>query len=652
MSGELPKLRLHLKNKLPTMILPQDSLTLIWFSGRNQCGVLFEGIKLETLADVSKINNLIDRYLVPVGMTSFKEPLHEVLSLITRSKDEAYTLSWMTDGYDNANSNKEILSACAAISDKLASATFVEYGYYANHSMIMEMAEKVGGSVVLSENFTQYSEALETGMKSNVSGKKIKLNKITAAYVIGNQLDGFVIAKPDAVGTVTLPANTVSYSYFDGAGDLDEIPQDSIDNKDVGFALSALIMRGEADTALQLASLIGDVTLYNQVENSFSKQDYAITVELANAIGSGKKELFVEAPRKLNMIPDVNAYNVLTMLMDLSEQEGNYLDISHPAFSYSPIGSKRDTAEVSDGFKPVFRDKNGDIKAEITALKFDEDRPNVSILVRREGTVTLPENDLGFGDTVESFIWRNYAIVKDGIINVRFLPVVLSKATYDLFSQLGVVNEPFKVGKTFVIDTRQYPVINRSMATPAKSTDLFYACFNLYILRTKQKVLGTKIPKAEFGSRFAALYSEEGAKFLKTYGVGEGGFSPKTVKGESIDPYISKVLEVKLAGLSSIPAVEAVEKAIASGKSLTPSQTIMRDVIDALDGCTDFVGEMVRTKKMIRDMLSIIITTKFGVILGKKWFTDLSSIEDNIKEIDFGIGKTIKCSVHLEDKEV
>lgn len=652
MSGELPKLRLHLKNKLPTMILPQDSLTLIWFSGRNQCGVLFEGIKLETLADVSKINTMIDRYLVPVGMTSFKEPLCEVLSLITRSNDTTYTLSWMTDGYDNNNTNKEIIAACAAISEKLASATFVEYGYYANHNLLMEMAEEVGGSVVLSENFTQYSESLDSSMKSSVSGKKIKINKIFAPYVIGNLLDGFVIAKPDAVGTVTLPANTVSYSYFDGAGDLEEIPQDSLDNKDVGYAVSALIMRGEADMAVQLASLIGDVTLYNQVQNSFSKQDYANVVELANAIGAGKKELFVDAPRKMNMMPDANAYNVLTMLMDLAEQEGNYLDITHPAFAYNPIGSKRDTAELTDGFKPVFKDKSGDIKAAITSLKFDEDRPNVSILVKRPGTVTLPENDLGFGDSIESFIWRNYTIVKDGIINVRFLPLVLSKATYDLFSQLGVVNEPFKVGKTFVIDTKDYPIINRSMAAATKSTQLFNACFNLYILRTKQKVLGTKITKPEFGSKFAALYSEEGAKFLKMYGVGEGGFSPKTVKGESIDPYISKVLEIKLAGLSSIPTVEAVEKAIASGKALTPSQTIMRDVIDALDGCTDFEAELVKTKAMIRELLNSIIMTKFGIILGKKWFTDMSSIEDNTKEIDFGIGKMIKCTALLEDKEV
>lgn len=651
MGSELPKLRLHLKNKLPTMILPQDSLTLIWFSGKGQCGILFEGIKLQTLSDISNINNLVDRYIVPTGMTSFKEPLQQVLSLIERSSDDSYSLHMFTDGHDNANVKSDILKVCSTLSGKLKFATFVEYGYYADSKLIQEMAEEVGGSVVLSENFTQYTESLDSALKSNVSGKKIRVLKVSANYVIGNLLDGFVIAKPDAVGTVTLPSNTISYSYFDGTGDLDEIPQDSLDNKDVAYAVSTLILRGEVDTAVQLASLIGDVTLYNQVQNSFSKQDYANVVEMANAIGSGKKELFVDSPRTTNLIPDEHAYNILTMLMDLAEQEGNYLDISHPAFSYSPISSKRDTAVLDDGFKPVFKDKSIDVKAAINSLKFDEDRPNVSILVKRPGTVTLPENDLGFDRTIDSFIWRNYTIVRDGIVSLRFLPVVLSKATYDLFFQLGVVTEAWKVNKTFVIDTKPYPIINRAMAKPSTAKSMFTLAFNLYVMRSAQKYLNFKIEKPEFGSKFAALYSEDGAKFLKQYGVTEGGFSPKTVKGESIDPYIAKVLEIKLAGLSSIPTIDSVEKAVESGKKLTPSQEIMAEIILNSNG-KDYVEELKLVQKFIGELRNELIMQKFGIILGKKMPTDVANPEDTTQDIDFKLSKLIKCSYNLVDREV
>lgn len=656
MGSELPKLQTHLKNKLPTMVQPQDTLTIIWFSGRGQCGTLFEAIKLDNLQDIQKVNAAIDRYLTPIGLTAFTQPLKDVLALAIKLGG-TNTLSFMTDGSDNQGTRSEILKACADLQDVLSAATFVEYGYYADHKMLMDMAEELGGAVVLAENFTNYSESLESSFKSVNSGKKIKIGGIKADFVVANSDNGFVIVRPDALGLVTMPADTSSYSYFEGTGDIDEIFADDGENSDAAYMVSALIMRGQADQALQLAATIGDVELYSQVENSFSKQDYAVTVELANAFGSSKKSLYTTKPRQINLIPDENAYNVLTMLMDLASTDGNFLNISHPEFSYNPIGPRRDTAEIGEGadaFKPVFKDKDGEVLAEITTLKFDEDRPNISMLVRREGTVTLPKNDFGFGDTVDSFIWRNFAIVKDGIVNVRKLPVVLSKSTYDVLVSKGVIEalDPFKVGKTFVIDTKRYPIINRSMATPTASTELFQKCFDLYVLKTKQKVLNSKIDKPEFGAKFGSLYGEDGAKFLKELGISEGGFSPKTTKGESLDPYISKVLEVKLAGLSSIPAVEAVEKAIAASKSLTPSQQIMSNVFDALKKCKDSESELKKTKEAIRQLMDEIVVIKFGIIIGKRWFVDMESLDDNTRELDFGFGKVIKCQAVMEDKEI
>jgi hypothetical protein len=650
MSSDLPKIRTMLKNKLPTMIQPQDTLTIIWFSGRGQCGTLFEAIKLDNLEDIQRVNTTIDRFIKPIGATGFKAPLELVQDLSKRLTGDC-ALSFLTDGGENVSSKKEVLEVCKLLSENLTSASIVEFGYYADSKMIMDMAEEIGGSVVLAENFVNYQDSLESGFKNSVSGKKIKVTKITAEYLIGNLPDGFVIARPDAVGTVTLPANTVSYSYFEGAGDLIECTPAS----EAAYAVSALILKGQADLAMQLAGIIGDVELYNQVENSFSKQDYARTVELANAFGSGKKEFYTTKPRQTNLVPDANAYNVLTMLMDLAEGEGNYLDLSHDSFAYNSIGDKRETAEIGEGestFKPVFKDKPGQIKAEISTLKFNEDRPNIGMLVKREGTVTLPKNDLGFGETVDSFIWRNYTIVADGIVNVRFLPVILSKATYDLFQQLEVIDEPFLIGKTYVIDTKRFPIINRSMATPTTAASLFKDCFDLYRLSALQKVLNAKIEKPEFGQKFAALYGEDGAKFLKELGISEGGFSPKTVKGESNDPYIAKVLEVKMAGMSSIPSIDAVEKAIAAKKALTPSQKVLSDAMDTVAGMTDYVKELAKVKEAIRALRNHIVQVKFGIILGKKWFTDMPSIESNSLEMDFGFGKLIKCVAEMSDKEV
>lgn len=656
MYSELSKLRTHLKNKLPTMILPQDTLSIIWFSGRDQFGLLFENIAIGTLSDLSKVNAAIDRFLTAQGLTGFKQPLEEVLSVIKRSTQEAYTLHFMTDGYENQWSKSEVLKACANLGDKLASATFVEYGYYADSKMIQSMAEEVGGTVVMAQDFENYSETLNNNMRGLVTAKKIKVKNITSEFVVGSIPSGFVMARPDALGTVTLPGNTTAVTYVDDGNLHDFIDQGGkfeVDSpKDAAFMVSALIQRGDAASALSVASAIGDVDLYQTVENAFSKQDYAAVVDVANSFGTGQVDLFTTAPRNTNLIPDPNAYNVLTLLMDLAEGEGNYLDISHPDFKYTAIGGKRETVLDENGFKPVFTDKNGQIKAPIQALKFDENRPNISILVKREGTVSLPKNDHGFGESIDSFIWRNYAIVRDGIINVRKLPVVLSKATHDLLSQNGVITEPFKINKTYVIDTKKLPIINRSMVTPMKMEDMFRLYFEMYKLQVKTKILGASFEKPEVSASFETLYGAEGAEFLKTYGVGPGGFGPKSVKGESVDPYVAKILDISMSGLNSIPKIEDVKADIVAGKKLTPSKEVVAAMLKEVGTPKDPEGEFKKSRDELRAFREAIVKRKFGIILGKVWFSDATSIEDNERLMNFGLSKEIKCTAKLEDREI
>jgi hypothetical protein len=361
---------------------------------------------------------------------------------------------------------------------------------------------------------------------------------------------------------------------------------------------------------------------------------------------------FVDKPRNLKLKQDPNAYNVLTLLMDLADTEGNFLHISHPEFSYSAIGGKRETVADEGGFKPVFSSKEGEVKAAISTLKFDEDRPNVSILTRREGSVSLPKNELGFGESVDSFIWRNYAIIRDGIVNVKKLPVVLTKATYDLLKQNGIPLEPFKVNTTYVIDVSGMPVINRSMAAPVTAKDMFTWQFDLYKLRVSQKILNSRIEKPEFSEDFAKKYGEDGAAFLKQYGVTPGGFSPKTTKGESVDAYVAKALEISLSGLNSIPKISDVEADIAAGKNLTPAKQVVAKALKDLEPITDNEAALKMLKVNIAILRDKIIKAKFGVILGRRIFTDMTSWDDNTKTMDFGLSKPIKASAELVDKEV
>jgi hypothetical protein len=644
MYGELPKLRTQLKNKLPTMVAPDDTLTLIWFSSRGECGTIFENLNITNAKDLQAVNTAIDRFLVARGATGFKDPLEKVVELAIASSDRPVSLNFMTDGGENQSSRSEIIKVCTKVADTVASSVVVSYGYYADDAFLTQMAEEMGGEMIGAGDFQSYTDVLTRSLNTRASGKrKIVEGLPLDTMIVGHMDESYVTAKADASGKVAMPSNCIAYSYFTGSGDIAEVEDEFAAVQVVG----ALVQRGESDKALELSGLIGDETLFNTVQNAFSKQDFNRVVALVGAYHP-----FVDKPRNLKLKQDPNAYNVLTLLMDLADTEGNFLHISHPEFSYSAIGGKRETVADEGGFKPVFSSKEGEVKAAISTLKFDEDRPNVSILTRREGSVSLPKNELGFGESVDSFIWRNYAIIRDGIVNVKKLPVVLTKATYDLLKQNGIHLEPFKVNTTYVIDVSGMPVINRSMAAPVTAKDMFTWQFDLYKLRVSQKILNSRIEKPEFSEDFAKKYGEDGAAFLKQYGVTPGGFSPKTTKGESVDAYVAKALEISLSGLNSIPKISDVEADIAAGKNLTPAKQVVAKALKDLEPITDNEAALKMLKVNIAILRDKIIKAKFGVILGRRIFTDMTSWDDNTKTMDFGLSKPIKASAELVDKEV
>lgn len=655
MYSELPKIRTHLKNKIPTMVKYGDTLSIIWFSGRNQFGVLFEGAEVHGLLDLTNINSTIDRYLTTVGMTGFKQPLEEVLAVIKRLRTHQHSMIFCSDGYDNEWNKKDIIKACTDLSTELVSSCFVEYGWNADRETLLEMAEEVGGSLVHATDFSKYAFQLDN-IKNLSYGKRITVSVPTKSlasgceFVVGHTPSGFVIAKP-VNDTVSLPSSTQSFSYITGNGKA--ITKIADDVTACGVA-AALVQRGQADLALDTIALIGDVDLHRTMSNAFSKQDYTKVVEQAEAMATGKQRLFVTAPKSNSLTVDPNAYSVLQLLMDLANNDGNKLVISHPDFNYQLIGKKRETEEV-DGFTPTFTDLNvGGTVADISNLTFDGDRPNISILTKRLGTVSLPDNDYGFGNSFNSFIWRNYAIVRDGIVNVDKLPVTLTKSTYDLLVVKGLQLESYKVGKVFTLDVSKLPVINRAMVNNTKAETLFKYCLEEYALECQQKYVKTLITKAEVGTVFTNQYGEDAAKFLKKYGITEGGFSPKTVASDEVsDKYIAKVLKVKLAGLSSVPKPDDVKAAITKGKSLTVSQQIMSEAMTRCDNiiATGTTPEelVVVIKQGLKSLRAEMVKMKFGVIIGRKWFSDLAGYEDTVREIDSGFGKKVKCEVVLSD---
>ena len=101
--------------------------------------------------------------------------------------------------------------------------------------------------------------------------------------------------------------------------------------------------------------------------------------------------------------------------------------------------------------------KAGYALADIASVVYAESMANVSLLVKVHGTVTFTGNEHG---PVESFVWRNIQVVKDGRLNIKSLFVDLSK---EGAAQLGTAPgrqhlsfEEFRLHTDYYLDGHDY----------------------------------------------------------------------------------------------------------------------------------------------------------------------------------------------------
>ena len=67
MSYELRNIRTQLKNKLSTTMKDGDTISIVWFSGRSDAGILKEEVEVKSLKTLSDLNDAIDRWLAVIG---------------------------------------------------------------------------------------------------------------------------------------------------------------------------------------------------------------------------------------------------------------------------------------------------------------------------------------------------------------------------------------------------------------------------------------------------------------------------------------------------------------------------------------------------------------------------------------------------------
>lgn len=732
MSWDLPKIREQVKKKLPKMLKKDDTFSAIWFSGRGQCGILLEKEPVATLTDLAAVNKAVDRWLAPQGLTGFKEPLEKAIDLAGKlgGKGRVVSLTFMSDGCDNQWPRGDILKVVEKLGPKVNSSTFVEYGYYADRPLLTAMAEKAGGTLIFAEDFDRYEPAFEAAMTKKVAGgKRIEVT------IKGDPIGGFAYAMVDgdlmtfaaSAGSVAVPENTVEVFYLspsvigDQKEEIQSVSKAGTDKiLDATYAATSLYaVRMKPDVVFPLLKSLGDVRLIEQFGNCFGKQKYSAFMDDAKglAFGNGKR---CEKGWDPNKVPRDDAFTILHVLELLQADHKARVLLDDENFKYSKIGRGRiDTsADLTEAELEELRkltdqlskekdvSKIKELNAKIAAftenknealkfvstpqpdgypilkLTFNEDRPNISILTKRPGTIDLSKRlkdapNKSIPANFETYVYRNYALVKDGLVNVERLPVRVSQETHTKLAKEGVKDAlgrtPSSSDETvdLVLDLKALPVINRQMVKQVSAKTFFTTQYELVKAQCAQKVFNSYAKELGLEKKVAGIvekYGEDGAKWLKEQGIGDGYQPPHTKQAESTDFYMGKELSVTLAKLGKLPSLKEAKEQLNKGKLNAPGALMAESIkqVEAYMASSAYTGASNKDQAILtwlegqkktatekcRKLIFEIAQTTFALIVGQVWFTEFSSIDENSMEIDVGGGQKVACKAEMKDIEI
>ena len=721
MSWDLPKVREQLKKKLPKLLKADDTISIVWFSGKGEFGTLLEAEAVSSLTDLKNVNGAIDRWLKPVGLTGFKEPMEEVSALVDRVKakdaDGVFSLMFMSDGQDNQWPKDQIVKAVEASAGKLSSATFIEYGYYADRPTLTKMAEAAGGALVFAEDFDKFDPVFDAIIQKKISGKPKVEVELEFSPVHGF---AFAVADDELISygstdqkvKIHEDSSSVWYVTESAKGDRSDANADSSAIAAIYGAMSLYSVRMAPEVVLPLLKFSGDVTFIDAFGGCFGKQKYSEFMDMTKAAAFDKSKRLTNGYDP-NKVPADDAFTVIDVLNILSDDDGNKLLLDSPDFKYSKIGRGRVDAnesltadeqdQIDDLTKQMTATKDPKKVAElaaqisaitaakkpalkfvstpapdgysITNLTYNEDRPNISVLVRKEGTVDVSDR---LPSTLEgkipkqfpTSIYRNYAILKDGLVNVALLPVKLTPRTVTkLANAISTGKAPkdafeFDASGASNIHLNKLPVINRQMIKSVSAKAFFENQWELLKSQAEKKVFDSfskELSPEKKSEGFVALYGDEGAAWLKENGFTDFGFNPKSVVAESTDFYIGKELKASIKGYSTLPSLKDLRGQIAKGKLNGPG-TLMKSYYDEAEKIATgekpfeerlaIINERARTaKSQSNHFIRKAAADTIAIVVGQVWPHEWSSMDENTIHLTLD-GNAIEAKLEAKDVQV
>lgn len=692
MWGSLGRMRTQLKNRLVDIIDEQDTITIIAFADGDDCFVLKEKVHCTNPSELADLHKAIDRYLQPMGCTDFLEPTKKSIDIV---KDGGY-YNWvfLSDGGHNCGPFTSVVDALEKLSPSCAQATIIEYGYYADSNRLSQMAEIMGGTKIPAADFEHYTPIIESSFTGGSCVKKIEVElpfnakaKLTHQFVVYvNPTTGNAhVAAIDADNKVQLPTDVTKFYTTSRAtvGTLSNgKPSDDKAFYGVAYVLADKL---DYDAVEDILNAIGDTKFVEMYQTSFGKQKlFAFQNELGKAINDKSARGKIDP----NFKPNLDPYCVIDAFNDIADDEDNLIRVCSSEFEYNRTGAKtEDKVSLTD--EEQERLKNAKTTAEAQAILkeaekrqvqvkridrgypisnfvWNEERANLGGLFQIDVELTLPDNKFGL-KTIPSTIFRNFVIIKDGIINMPVIPMILTRNTYAKLLKhpsvvLTDVSEESKDGMRYVtVDLSKLPVVNKKKIKGAKKSVMTNAALQLTDCKFTLNYLKKQLPEEPATTTAFAQYTAEQAEYLATLGITEKGYNPPktTVKGG--DFYMATCLNSTFKGFTKIPSKADLDAKVQKNKPFTPAEQYIDGVIKRVEDYIKKVGgdRIATVKAMIEQVTAEknqhqrdLAQMKFAMLVARKWFEGSDSFDDNLDTVHSKYGVDLNIEYSYSDKKV
>jgi len=603
-----------------------DTISIGRFSGRNSNEWFVRGASKS-----ANIAPLIETKIYSSGLTHFNKPLEELRDVVIKdvtllSGSFNNVFYFLSDGYSNDQSPEDVtLRICDALNNKFSSKTIVGYGSYYNRSLLLDMADRIGGTFNHVSSYQELKDSGEILVKNKKTLKTIDLpkNYDLVWQVTSNEV--IPLVSVDSKVSV-LETNEDAELFAVDYSELDSLPQEHL--SDMKFVASLAMMLSQKSKANLAVSLLRKAGLPDRAK----KLQKAFTVTQK---GKEENALKTYALNGGKIIPTLTSPTIpiKKFLEDVKNKISDGLYINLNSSKYRSISRKgEDSSKVA--FDTI------DELAKVINITGNENRANISFLTVRNGEIcqivdpALKARVVEFNSRASKKIelpikaptFRNYALIANGDFNFETI-------TFSSNSEDFSIN-PSELIDIFDEDVKSINIKDFTGLYKTLIAEKAHASVLRYYIKNNSSQKHSVDKRVE-------EYGEEGAKLLEEMGLDyEMRYSPKTEykeKDEDADYIPFLEITAQLKGAATINAKASYEKKVKNGKQ-NPGDVICWPLFDKYDSILntmskeDAVAYFKNTLESIENVIEFlsqkISSMKFFLMVTNSWFEGIEKADE------------------------